>query len=796
MVSESVAYQSVFPSVVALPTRGLDLAAARLPVHLATLVGREAELAAVASLLRQDEVRLLTLTGPGGVGKTRLAVRAADVVGADYAEGAAFVSLAPVADAELVAPTIFQALRGRDPGAEFSFERLAHLLGDRALLLVLDNFEHVAAAALVVTDLLAACPRLKVLATSRVALRLSAEQEFAVPPLSLPADAADAAPEATLRADAVRLFVHRAQAARPDFVPDAAVLPVVAAICRCLDGLPLAIELAAARVNHLSPAALLDRLEHPETGRLPLLTGGPRDQPTRLRTMRDTISWSYDLLDPAEQSLFQGLAVFAGGFSMEAAAAVAETNDDVVLEGIRSLVAQSLVRYEGDPGGEPRYTMLETIREFGLEQLAARGRESAVRSRHADWCLSFAERTGPHAKEADADHLLEALEREHANLRAALAWLVDLGDGDRLLRLAGALWPFWQQHAYYGEGHRWLETALDLGREAPATVRVGALTGAGTLAWYLRDVPGAMRRHEQALALAREIGDRKSEAFSFINLGAQIDALGERERAIASTEAGLDIAREIGEPEPMALALSNLAEMAWLQGKVERAADRYEEALALAREHRVDWVVPAILLGLGRTTLDLRDYQRAVVFLHESLELGSSRGNTVDVIETVEGLAELATAAGHMAQAARLLGAADRLRNEIAMPMLPDEVDRLAPVRHALRDTMGADGIAAAMDEGRALSQQEAIAEAMAVGADPVDPSTLSEERRLAAHGLTARELEVLRLLAQGQSNRDIGEALFISQATAARHVANIYTKLDIGTRAQATAYAHEHGLI
>ena len=223
-------------------------------------------------------MQLLTLTGPGGVGKTRLAVRAAEAVGADaYAEGAAFVSLAPVADAELVAPP-FASAAGARSGAEFSFERLAHLLGDHALLLVLDNFEHVAAAAPVVTDLLAACPRLKVLVTSRVALRLSAEQVFAAPPALLPADAADAAPDATLRADAVRLFVHRAQAARPGFVPDADVLPVVAAICRCLDGLPLAIELAAARVNHLSPAALLDRLEHPETGRLPLLTGGPRDQ--------------------------------------------------------------------------------------------------------------------------------------------------------------------------------------------------------------------------------------------------------------------------------------------------------------------------------------------------------------------------------------------------------------------------------------------------------------------------------------------------------------------------------------
>jgi DNA-binding NarL/FixJ family response regulator len=259
----------------------------------------------------------------------------------------------------------------------------------------------------------------------------------------------------------------------------------------------------------------------------------------------------------------------------------------------------------------------------------------------------------------------------------------------------------------------------------------------------------------------------------------------------------LAIAREIEEPEPAVLALANLAEMIWLQGREAEAAVRYEEALTLAREHRVDWVVPAILLGLGMTALDLRDYQRGAVFLQESLELGAARGNTVDVINTIEGLVKLAAAAGHMAQAARLFGAADTLREEIAMPLMAFEIAGLEPVLHPLREALGAEGVAAAMAEGRALSRQETIAEALTVRADPIEPSALSAEAQLAAaHGLTARELEVLRLLAAGQSNQEIGDELFISRATAARHVANIYTKLDIGTRAQATAYAHEHGLI
>ena len=765
-----------------------------IPIPPTPLIGRADALAAAMALLGDAQVRLVTLTGPGGVGKTRLALEAANALDDAFADGACFVPLEAMADPDLVPAAIAQGLGAGTFSGRLPRTALLKAARRREQLLVLDNFEHLLAAAPIVADLLAAGPELTILVTSREALRLRGEHELRVPPLALPDDGGMWKAEGGRRdvdalaaSPAVALFVQRARAARADFVLSEENAADVAAICARLDGLPLAIELAAARISHLAPAAILERIDRQRSARFSLLTGGPRDAPVRLRTMRDAIAWSHDLLDEAERVMFRRLAVFVGGFTIEAAAAVCKADEWDALDGIRSLLAKSLVRDDRDRCGESRFGMLESIRLFGLEQLAASEEAEDVRRRHAGWQLAFAEHAGAKAKGPDETIWLPRLERDHANLRAALTWLMEQGDGPRLLRLAGALWPFWEEHAHYAEGRRWLESALSLAGEAPAVDRLRALTGAGTMARHHTDYARAISYHDRALHLARAIGDREAEALALDNLGAQAMDLGDFDAARARFKACIAIARDIGARRLEIRALHNLAQIRRAHYDSAAAWHSLDEVLALAREHRMNWLLPPILLGLGLTATDLGEFGKAIALLRQSLSLAVATGHMGSVIDGIEGAARLAAATGRAEQATRLFGAGEALRETLVWPLSPTEIAYAAPIVNALRDALGADGFAAAWEQGRLLSQEEALEEALAIQVEPAAS---------APHGLTAREREVLRLAAEGLSDKEIGAALAISAQTAGKHVGNILRKLDAPSRTAAATLATRRGLI
>ena len=706
---------SEFPPLKTLDPRN------NLPAQTTPLVGREDELREARELLLRDEKRLLTLTGPGGIGKTRLALQIASELVDAFADGVFLVALSSVDTGDLVAPAIARTLGLRDASGRSEEENLRAHLAERRLLLVLDNFEQVIEAADVVADLLASAPGLKALISSREPLRLRGEQEYPLAPLPLPDEGERLHRETLLGCAAIALFVQRARATRPDFELTDANVAAVVEICRRLDGLPLALELAAAHVKTLSPEAMVPRL----ASRLSLLTGGPRDLPARQRTLRSAIEWSYDLLSPDERTLFQRLSIFVGGWTLDAAEAVgnlasADAPGSVTtLELLEALVDKSLVRRGEGDDGEPRFRMMETIAEYGVVRLAASGEERAARAAHAEYCRRLAEAAGRWLTGQEQRTWLARLEREHANLRAALVWLRESDESALGLRLAAALWRFWYTHGYLAEGRRWLDfwlerTEAGASHEERAT-RAKALLGAGTLASVQGEQDGSVALIEESLAISRELEDDDAVAGALNALGLIALQQGDHGRAAMLFSEGLHVSRRAGDPWIIARALNSLGQSAYVLGDYQRAATLFAEALELMRGVGSRSHVAITLLLLGHVRREQEVLPEATALYHEALSLSVELGDKLRVTRGLEAMATVFAARGTARPAARLLGASSTLRDEVGAGLHPLErpiiTRTLDAVRAALDDAFDDEWSA-----GRALSLDDAVALALSDG--------------------------------------------------------------------------------
>ncbi len=707
------------------PLRTLDARPHNLPVQATPLIGREKELGEITERLRGREVRLLTLTGPGGTGKTRLSLQAAADLVDSFEDGVFFVNLAPISDPALVASAIAQALGVRAAAERPLPETLAEHLREKQLLLLLDNFEQVTEAAPLVSQLLSAAAGLKVLVTSRTALHLRGEQEYAVPTLSLPDPKLRLPLERLTQYESVRLFIERARGVKADFQVTNENAPAVAEICHRLDGLPLAIELAAARIKILPPQAMLTRLQ----SRLKLLTGGARDLPERQQTLRGAIAWSYDLLSEEEKRLFRRLPVFSGGRTLEAIETVCNPEGDLdVLEGVSSLVDKSLLRQEEDAAGEPRFTMLETIHEFAREKLEESGEAQEIRRRHTEYFLALAELASAHWYGPEQGRWLSRLETEHDNFRAALRGRLDAGETEFASRLAEAVWTLWFRHAHYREGRQWLQEIL-AGADLPPPARATMLYGAGALARTQHDLAAAETLLEESLLLARELGETHAIARVLIDLGVVVAGRGELERAETLYEEAVTLWRAVGQNRRVATALNNLGNLAARRHDFERAQTLYRESLALARETQDPAGAGMALCNLGYALYREGDLPRAGANLREALSYAREAGFMYLAMHTLAHLAEVESATGEWERAARLFGAAETQFADKGSHLdayRREEYDRALA---AARTQLAPEAWERLYQEGAAMTLEEAIACALEEGAAPgsagsIAPST------------------------------------------------------------------------
>jgi len=856
----------------------------KTPAFLTPFVGRQQEVAAICALLSRPEVRMLTLWGTGGIGKTRLAIEATGMMRTSFADGVCFVGLAPIRDPDLVMPTIARALSIQKTAERSLIEQMQAELREKHLLLVLDNLEQVATSTPAVEELLLACPYVKVLVTSRAVLRLQAERLFLVPPLTLPDLKELPKYEMLVRYTAIVLFQQRAQAVMPTFHITPANVRAIAEICVRLDGLPLAIELAATRIRLLPPQALLSRL----MSRLQVLTGGARTLPTRQQTLRNTLQWSYDLLDAEEQRLFRRLSIFVGGCELSAVEALCRGVEDQstdVLNVIASLLDKSFVQQVEQAGNEPRFMMLETMREFGLEALAASGEMEAIRRAHAAYYLRLAEEAEPEWDGPQQAAWSERLEREHDNVRAAMQWSLERGETghgiELALRFGGALRRFWQVRGYLSEGRAFLEQVLARSEGIVVAVRVKALIAMGHVAviqsdydrveaackeslalcqkledtadsartlyllgwvaWMKGNLASARALLEQTVALYRQIGDKTGIAWSFMHLAITVGRQGDYAKGRTLFEENLARQRELGNKRGIAFSLCNFTQMLFVsQHDAAMVRSLLEESLALFREIGDKWGVASASMFLGQVALQQGDvttarslakesvrlcrevghrwvtsqslaifatvavvqHDRATaqVLYQESLDLAREVGDKVLIASGLEGLAGVVAKQGEPVWATRLWGAAAALRDTIGAPMPPIERAGYEQATAAVRMHLGERAFAAAWAEGRMLTPEHVLLAR--------DPETTRQQILAGAvaaslakappypAGLTTREVEVLRLVAQGLTDMRVAEQLIISPRTVNTHLTSIYNKLGVDSRAAATRFAVEHRLV
>jgi predicted ATPase/DNA-binding CsgD family transcriptional regulator len=808
-----------------------------LPAPRSSFVGREQEIEEIRRAL--SATRLLTLTGVGGSGKTRLALEVARDLVEVYPDGVWLVELAPLSEEVLVPKAVAEALAVPERPAEPLADTLAEVLRNRELLLILDNCEHLLeASARLVDKLLDSCPHLSILSTSREALGVEGEVRWVVPPLSVPEPQGTPSSEELEAYESVRLFGERARGRDPSFAPSAHNARAVAEICLKLEGIPLAIELAAARVGTLSVEQISQRL----TDSFKLLRGGSKTQMAKQRTLRGALDWSHELLSEDEKKLFGRLSVFAGGWTLEAAEAVGvgEGVEEDILDALSGLVNKSLVAVRERQESRVRYRMLEPIRQYAREKLEEGGEGEEVRRRHADFYLALAEEAEPRLRGPEDTEWLERLEVDHDNLRAALSWALEGGEAKLGLRLAGALWLFWEGHGHYGEGHRWLEQVLARGSQA-AAARAKALEGEGWLVYRsggmdegviaaqegleLSDEAGlggaarakflnilgwvtvmqsdyekAKELFEESLKLSRNANDEFGIADGLLGLGNSLDSLGDRGRAKELFEEGIVLCRKLGYVPTLARHLFSLGISLLFEGDYERGAALNEEAATLLREHGYKGGLEYVLDNLGWAALLQGDHERAKTSYEENLALCKELGDKTGVADSLEGLACVAGTDGEAERAAKLFGVADVLRETVGYKHSPEEDAWREPYRATARLLLGEDSWEEALAQGHAMGLEEAIEYALpaekpsaTTSSTTAQPSTSSLPENPA--GLTSREVEVLGLVALGMTNAQTAKELFVSPRTVETHLTSIYHKLGVSSRAAATRFALEHGL-